>query len=242
MMARFRLDMPVSLATRVVFLLGLTLVLSFILLGIVIDRSIQHHFAQQDANELNVVADSVADKLQRVHPNADIMDIQTTLKQAVTGHHGVYFAVYLPNQNRVLYETQGSSLLPLINSSAQHPISPDSLLVWQSESHVYRGASRIGYMLDAYPVRILVAGNMDFHIDFLQRFRKTLWFILSTVWLIAMVSVWWAVRLGHRPLTKVSREIRDISADNLHIRLQTKTLPDELKELVEAFNTRQIQL
>jgi two-component system heavy metal sensor histidine kinase CusS len=237
MMAKLPFISPVSLSSRVILLVGFALVLCFILLGTVIDRSIQHHFAQQDVNELEVVAQSVKDRLQTLHPDADIEDIQQSLDRAVAGHHGVYFAVYSPQKQRILYQAGGADLLPLAKSVAQHQLSIDSLTIWQTESHVYRGANLNAYMLDAYAINILVAGNMDFHIDFLDRFRKTLWLIMSIVWFIAMTTAWWAVKLGHRPLTKVSKEIREISADNLHIRLQPKDVPNELKDLVVSFNT-----
>lgn len=236
MTTKFSVTTPISLSSRVILLVGLTLVLSFILLGTVIDRSIQHHFAQQDANELAVVAQSVKNKLQTLHPDADTDEIQSALKQAVAGHHGVYFAIY-SSQQQLLYQLEQVDLSPLLEFPAQHRLSADKLISWQSGQHAYRGVNLVGYMLDAHSVNVLVAGNMDFHIDFLERFRQTLWMIMSIVWCISMIAAWWAVKLGHRPLLKVSREIRDISTDNLHIRLQPEKIPDELQELVVSFNT-----
>lgn len=217
-------------------MVGMTLILSFILLGTIIDRSIQHHFAQQDTNELNVVAASVQDILQKLHPDTDKDVIYKALQQAVVGHHGVYFAIYSKDQV-AFYQPKDVDLSLLLKSTAQHRLSADALINWQTGLQTYRGANLIGYMLDAYPVNILVAGSMDFHVDFLQRFRQTLWIIMAIVWCISMISAWWAVKLGHRPLLKVSRQIREISAENLHIRLQPAHIPDELQELVISFNS-----
>ncbi|WP_438864887.1 heavy metal sensor histidine kinase [Neptunicella sp.] len=237
MTTKFSVTTPISLSSRVILLVGLTLVLSFILLGTVIDHSIQHHFAQQDANELAVVAQSVKNKLQTLHPDANTDEIHNALKQAVAGHHGVYFAIYSSQKQQLLYQLDQVDLSPLLLFPAQYRLSADELISWQSGQHAYRGGNLVGYMLDAHPVNVLVAGNMDFHIDFLERFRQTLWMIMSIVWCIAMIAAWWAVKLGHRPLLKVSRQIRDISTDNLHIRLKPEKIPDELQELVVSFNT-----
>lgn len=226
-----------SLSSRVILLVGLTLALSFILLGAVINRSIEHHFSQQDANELEVVAQSVKDRLQTLRADTAIEEIQQSLNSAVVGHHGVYFAIYATFDRRIIYQGQEADLLPLLAGPALQNLSADSLTMWQGDHHAYRGANLLGIMRDAYPVNILVASNMDFHIDFLQRFRKTLWIIMSIVWCISMISAWWAVKLGHRPLLRVSGDIRDISADNLHIRLQPEKIPAELQELVVSFNT-----
>lgn len=226
-----------SLSSRLILLVGITLVVSFVLLGTVIDRTIQHHFAQQDANELAVVAESVKKKLQTIPPDAEIDEVHSALKLAVAGHHGVYFAIYSKPKNNILYQLGEVDLSPLLSSTVQHRLSADVLFSWKSTQHAYRGVNLLGYMLDAHPVNILVASSMDFHIDFLAKFRETQVLIMSIVWLITMVSAWWAVRLGHRPLHDISREIAAISADNLHTRLKPKHTPNELQELVESFNT-----
>lgn len=228
---------PKSLSSRLVLLVGLTLVLSFILLGTVIDRAIQHHFAQQDANELAVVAESVRNKLQTLHPNAQINEVHSALTLAVAGHHGVYFAIYSSPKNSIIYQLNDVDLSPLLHSDQQQHLSAEVLFRWKTEQHAYRGVNLLGYMLDAHPVNILVASNMDFHIDFLTRFRQTLWIIMSIVWGITMISAWWVVRLGHRPLLNISHEIAAITADNLHMRLQPKYIPNELQELVASFNS-----
>ena len=226
-----------SLSSRVILLVGMTLVLSFILLGAIIDRSIQHHFAQQDSNELNVVAASVKNVLQKLSPDASKEEIHKALQNAVVGHHGVYFAIYSSKTQAAFYQPEEVDLSLLLDSRIQQRLSTGVLINWQTEQHAFRGVNLQGYMRNAYPVNIVVAGSMDFHIDFLQRFRQTLWIIMAIVWCLSMISAWWAVKLGHRPLTKVSRQIREISADNLHMRLQPEHIPDELQELVISFNS-----
>jgi two-component system heavy metal sensor histidine kinase CusS len=226
-----------SLSSRLILLVGLTLVLSFVLLGTIIDRSIQHHFAQQDADELSVVTTSVKNRLQTLPHDMQIDEVHAALKLAVAGHHGVYFAIYSKQQSHFLYQPDDVDLTPLLNSTLQQRLSIDVLFSWETQQHAYRGVNLLGYMLDAHAVNILVASNMDFHMDFLARFRQTLWIIMSIVWLITMISAWWAVRVGHRPLHNISREIAAISADNLHTRLKPKHIPNELKELVESFNS-----
>ena len=49
----------VSLAARVTVLVGLTFLCCVLMLGIIVQSSIDQHFLEQDADELNVVAAAV---------------------------------------------------------------------------------------------------------------------------------------------------------------------------------------
>ncbi|NMH65002.1 heavy metal sensor histidine kinase [Shewanella salipaludis] len=224
-----------SLAGRVMLLVGLTLALSFLLLGTVIDHLMRQHFARQDASELAVVAESVRSILAQQPPEAELARLQAALQRAVVGHHGVYFALY-SRTDQLLYLAQGPDLGPLLHTRVQSRLDPELLQPWQAQGHSYRGIALSSTLSDGQEVKLLLAGKMDFHLQFIAKFRQTLWLIMACAWLLTMISAWLAITWGHRPLLLLSRQIRSISADRLDIRLQPERVPAELKELVVAFN------
>src|SRR5690606_9343819 len=54
--------------------------------------------------------------------------------------------------------------------------------------------------------------------------------------LISILATWLAVHQGHAPIRRISREMRKIGSDQLHVRLQPETVPTELVELTTSFN------
>ena len=83
---------------------------------------------------------------------------------------------------------------------------------------------------------ITVAVPIDFHLQFLDAFRRTLW--LTIVASIAIMSLmgWVAARRGHAPLHQIVDRIRQISANQLDNRLSPETMPSELTDLAVSFN------
>jgi len=53
---------------------------------------------------------------------------------------------------------------------------------------------------------------------------------------IILVAAWAAVRLGHRPLHRISEQISSITAEQLGKRLDPATVPNDLVDLVTSFN------
>src|SRR5688500_20403369 len=96
-----------SLTSRVILFVAVATILCLIILVAVVQSSIQHHFAEQDAGELQVVADSVQLVLQQ--PKNNEAQLATALSTAVSGHHEVFFLV-MNQQDQVVYATPGADL------------------------------------------------------------------------------------------------------------------------------------
>jgi two-component system heavy metal sensor histidine kinase CusS len=84
--------------------------------------------------------------------------------------------------------------------------------------------------------RVVVASNMEFHMNYMEDFEKTLWGIIFVSGLITIIVARFAVYRGHSPLRKLSRKIGSITADKLDIRLNPLEVPVELAGLVGSFN------
>ncbi|TVV42360.1 heavy metal sensor histidine kinase [Thalassolituus sp. C2-1] len=228
---------PLSLALHMALLVGLAIVLCFIILGLLVQRSVLHHFNQQDADELRVVALSVEKAILGLDKFTG-QTLESRLQNAVSGHHGIYFAVF-DKQGLPIYTGTEPDFSPLLNNaSVIKSIRADNLYKWQTGDHQYQGAILTPESLNRFidGAKIAVAVTTDFHHDFMQNFRKTLWGLMLLAGILTIVAAWVAIRIGHRPLHRLSKEIQNIDVHNLSHRLNSDHAPEELSELIQAFN------
>ena len=229
---------PISLALRLTVSIALIITLVFLALGWLIERSLEHHFAMQDAEELEVVARSIQQVLTTLPHEASRDDINHRLSDAVKGHHGMYYQVQEAS-GRTLFATPGPDLnLIAAPPTAASDIEAGHLHTWQEQGQAYRGT-----LVDIPPSEgsqqhytAVVATSTGFHDHFLARFRQTIWAATSIAGLFAILATWLAVYRGHAPLREISTRIRGISANQLDIRLDSTKVPIELSELATSFN------
>ena len=123
---------PTSLTLRLTVFIGVTTTLVFLAFGWVIQNSIEYHFAEQDADELQVVAEAVRESLLRLSMGrSDAATLENELANAVSGHHGIFFYVADTN-GQLIYATPGIDLEMIANTvAAVQRIDPESLHVWK---------------------------------------------------------------------------------------------------------------
>lgn len=234
---------PASLTTRVTVFVGITTTLCLIVLGFIVQRSIEAHFLQQDASELQVVAETVRTILSSSGSDTNSAELQSMLSGAVSGHHAVFFLVADQNGS-VVYATPGPDLSEIAQSQTRVArIDAQNIYSWTTEGVTYRGAA---ITLQPSPNTsnsnllqintLVVAISMDFHLEFMNSFYRNLWGVVIGICLFSILAAWMSVHQGHAPLRKVSSQIRDISSDKLHLRVDTNQVPIELVDLVSAFN------
>ena len=232
---------PASLALRLTVSIGIAITLVFLALGWVIQNSIEQHFIQQDVEELEVVAHSVEEALTGPSDAADAgssRDIAQRLAGAVNGHHGMYYLV-TDGSGRTLFATPGPKMAHLAQTQSDTSgVDANKLHVWQEQDQSYRGAVvRLHAAQSTTPLyTIVVATATGFHEHFLVSFRRTVWLAMTAAGLFAIGATWLAVRRGHAPLREMSQRIRGISADRLHLRMNSKQVPIELSGLASSFN------
>lgn len=227
------------LAGRVTAIVGATFLSCVLMLGIIIQNSISGHFAEGDTDELRVVAASVQRALQGSAGQNYHNDIQQRLEQAVSGHHGMHYAVFDGERN-MIFSTPGPQLSNLLMKIAPvEKIGRDNLYRWSENGSTYRGAiieAKDNVENTTDQMIIIVAASMDFHLQFMNEFRKKLWSILGCSSLLILLSAWFAVQLAHKPLHRISKEIGNITSEKLNLRLDPENAPVDLLELVTSFN------
>ncbi|MBZ0091918.1 MAG: Cu(+)/Ag(+) sensor histidine kinase [Sulfuricellaceae bacterium] len=227
---------PASLALRVTVFIGIATTLIFLVFGWIVERSIEHHFAEQDADELRVVVAAIRHALLEGPSERDEASLQKRLAGAVSGHHGVFFSVADASGKQV-YASPGPDLSEISKLAPVSHVDANALFVWQDQQKTYRGAVvRIEFDGHVVPYTVIVAAAMDFHLHYLMSFQRTLWLATLLASFAAILAAWLAVYQGHSPLRGLSSKIRGISSDRLHLRLASNQVPIELAELVESFN------
>lgn len=224
---------PLSLTTRVMTFVALAIGLSLLLIGYLVDNSVEHHFVEQDADELVVMTKAVDRALRKA--GGDSARLDEALSHAISGHHGVYFQVW-DREKRLIYGLSADDFAKPINTFA--PVSSvqvDNLYHWQGDGKTYRGTitqTQVG----GQEYYIVTAIDMDAHIQFLESFRRSLWLIMIFAGTVTLLAAWYGVHQGHAPLRGLSETMREIQADRLHVRLNSEAVPGELQNLVSSFN------
>ena len=82
---------PLSLNSRVMLFVAIAISLSLLMIGHLVQKEVERHFAEQDADELVVITRAVEKALQTAKDQG--LAPEDALARAVSGHHGVYFQV-----------------------------------------------------------------------------------------------------------------------------------------------------
>lgn len=232
-----RFKLPNSIALRSTIFVGLAVLVCLTALHAIVIQSLEQHFAEQDADELNVVFLAVNSKLTEAAINEK--SPKEILIEAVSGHHGVYYHVE-NNKGDVLFSSKGAdfSFYPK-DASTFDTILPSNLLLFSDTEHMLRATkltTNIEHKEAKQTYTVIVASNMEFHMSYMEDFKTTLWLITLFAAIVTILAARYAIYRGHSPLRKLSSKIETISADHLDARLSTNGVPSELSVLVSSFN------
>lgn len=227
---------PVSLASRVTWLVSIAMMLVLLIFSWVSVRSLDRHFAEMDEEELGVIASSVIRALIEVHDGGDTQ----ALRRAVRGHHGVYYYI-ADAAGKTLYTPKDGPDLERFAASGRPVDLADAreMTIWEENGVHYRGAVvRVdgddGLGNDVYTLAVAI--DIEGHLAFIKSFKRIQWWTIYVVMCIAVLVAWFAVRWGHAPIRRANEKIRAITSSKLHLRLNPKDVPIELEETIASFN------
>lgn len=208
-----------------------------LLLGFIIGNSVEHHFEEQDLEVLTGKLELTRHALEKVQSQSDLDTLPQLLDDSLVGHHGLAVVVVAPS-GQTLFVTSGAEF-PQALLTQTHDTPSSRPIIWTSKDGVpLRGISEtIRTGIDgAKPAIVAVATNISHHEHFMSSFRTTLWWVVVLAAVITGFLGWMAVRRGLTPLHAIKREAAVITADRLHSRLQTESIPVELVDLAETLN------
>ncbi|WP_416336463.1 heavy metal sensor histidine kinase [Dechloromonas sp. A34] len=207
------------------------------LLGLLIGRSVEQHFEEQDIEVLAGKMELAKHVLEKALATPSGETLAKQLDEALTGHHGLVIAVVGPNRQR-LDAHVGLDLPPdLLNerfaTGSGRPIKwvANDGLPWRGISATLTTRGQAG---SSYTV--VVATEISHHEHFMGAFRQTLWVFMLLATLAMGLLGWFVVRRGLAPLQTIKRQAAEITANRLHTRLPVEAIPLELGDLASTLN------
>lgn len=228
----FRLR-SLSITWRVLVFVALTVTICLSLLASLLNSSINHHFLQQDAGELEVMTRAIEHQLQGDFINHE--ELAKDLEQAVSGHHGVYYQVRTVDGSNIYSNSQYDFTTSAVSAQMAGKFEIENIQLWQVDNKTFRGLVT-GVEVSGVDYKVTTAIDMGFHLNFLKDFKYSLWTIMIGSCLLTLLAAWLAIHQGLSPLRGLSHEVEDIQTNKMNVRLDSTQVPSELINLVHSFN------
>ncbi len=225
---------PPSLTLRLTLLFSAVATVVLLAFGWIIERSLNRHFESEDLEELRMITEAVKKTLTTLKSNDDFIQVKQRFDDLLVGHHGPVLHIS-DAAGKTLYQSVGPDLSQ-VPRPARALSSTNHIQTWSDGKHNYRILTQRISVAGKAPYTIIAAVAIDFHLHFLNTFRRTLWMMVVGGIAIMGIMGWVAVRHGHRPLHNMVNRIRRISTSELNTRLAPEAVPAELTELATSFN------
>ena len=223
-----------SLTLRLTLLFAVVSTVVLLLLGALIGRAVEQHFAEDDLHMLAGKLELARHAVEKMRRPEDQALLEQHLENALVGHHGLEVMVTTVN-GLTLFATPGAAFPPaLLQEGLSERPRPH---LWDNGAP-QRGIAALAEtgMTDPRMVIVALSTDITHHQHFMQSFRTTLWSFVVLAALLIGVLGWVAVRRGLAPLQAMRRQTADIDAERLHARLPVDAVPAELADLAQSLN------
>lgn len=238
-------DGRLSLLWRTILLLSLCVIVTQIFLYVWIQRSVNEHFEQMDAEILT----HAAFNLRQYMDSNSIVDTSNTKKKPLSQqtlalqNASIDYevkTVITDNNGQVLISVPTGFIDQSAHSGAvkalwqKHHEQPFDLKI--NDRHyraiVIQHASRLA----------LIALPVDVHHQYLAQFNRQLIVILIAITFLLVSIAAFSVHLGFAPLATIRQKMSRINADQLDDRIVIADMPSELRALAESYNAMMVKL
>ncbi|MXH03898.1 heavy metal sensor histidine kinase [Escherichia coli] len=242
---------PFSLALRLTFFISLSTILAFFAFTWFMLHSVEKHFAEQDVSDLQQISTAMHRILQSP-ADPDERKI-SKIKESIASYRNVAVLLLDPQGNELFSSAQGAALRPAVNTAdfGTHRRAQDVFL-WTVEDPSMPAHSGPEMKMETYRIIassgtaafqgktqnyvMLIGLSINFHLHYLDALKKNLLAIAAVISVLIILVIRIAVRQGHLPLRNVSTAIKNITSENLDVRLEPSRVPVELEQLVISFN------
>jgi two-component system, OmpR family, heavy metal sensor histidine kinase CusS len=225
---------PLSIRARTSLLFAGSAAAVLMIAGVLFEHALGDRFLKEDTVELRGKMDVVQKILLGIRTRADEQALAPRMNDVVSGHPGIVIFV------RADAGPVFASGDPRIgNQLAAESVSPgDKPAMREFGSRAYR------YLVRRVPLksangadaRAVIALDVTDDQKFVADLRRYLWTGMATVFLVLGWLGWVVVRHGLAPLRRVSTQVAAVSTKQLDQPLELEGVPQELRELVAAFN------
>jgi len=238
---------PLSLAVRLTLFISLSTILAFLIFTWVMINSVEQHFSERDVYDLKQIS-SVLENIIKEPKKSEAQKIEK-LSDILTSYQNITALLRDGNNNILYHSSKGADLSAILPS--QYP-GAGKVLLWsgkmsENEKHSTMANKNTIYRIIETPIKtsentheapyiLLTAMSFDYHQHYIDTLKVDLIYIALAISVLIVLIVLFAVYKGHQPLRNVSMKIKDISSENLDVRLEPDRVPIELEQLVISFN------
>ena len=210
-----------------------------IALGSFVGWTMDRHFEDIDAAELDGKLELIQHAIQETRDAAAFNSLPQRLNDALIGHHALSVAIHTASGQSII--RAGDAPFPtslLAQPLRQHRMTRSSLRTWEIAPDSYRGFAVIlpSAMPGGSPFQVALAVNINHHQVFGAEIRQTIWIAIACGIVLTAFLAWFLAHRGLMPLREIVQLARDMSAKNLNARLPSESVPVELNDLAQAFN------
>lgn len=227
-----------SLTTRIGLLFFLVAILTFIAVGTYLYRSLFNQLEYRDDQELigkitlmrHLVEESESSAAIRANPHAFL--------DAAANHDRLIVMLKKMNGEAILHTNADQGQLPVISvlPADMEATQKAVTLLWTSHGLAARAIATKSSLMNGEQILIVVARTASDRMELLKAYRMEVWIAALAGTLLVAISGYLLVRRGLRPLRMIAAQARSVTAHRLDKRLDIASTPQELHDLVLAFN------
>lgn len=239
---------PFSLATRLTFFISLATIIAFAAFTGIMLYSVEKHFAEQDVNDLKQV-NATLNTLLTAPDTPEALKINN-ISSALASYRNIAVLLRSPDNPQLYHSPNGPDLSAILaTQDFAQELKSQRMFRWEGSNmppmpgHEASARPTTTYRVIASTIHagdrtytLLIALSIDFHLHYLDELKRNLMMIAAVISLMIIGIVLIAVRKGHQPLRNVSMRIKNITSENLDVRLEPERVPIELEQLVVSFN------
>ncbi|EDJ1003767.1 two-component sensor histidine kinase [Salmonella enterica] len=245
---------PFSLEIRLTFFISLATIFTFAAFATIMLISVQNHFAEQDIKRLKQIHTTLTAILE--NPEESEQQKIDKMNIILPSYRHISVLLLGPGNHFIYRSPDGLALMPVISTAGfADAKSSGEVFQWSDDRMPHnifmrddKSMSQPSWRIMVSTVNVsdgmeikkdtlLIALSIDFHLHYLDVLKYKLLLIALLMSLLIILTVYFAVHKGHQPLRNVSMKIKNITSDNLDVRLDPACVPIELEQLVISFNS-----
>jgi len=233
-----KLIQRMSLTSRIGLLFFLVSVLIFSGVGTYLYRSLAAQLEFRDDQELMGKISLMRHLAEESDSIAAIRKDPHYFLDAAASHDRLIIMLKDVDGNIILHTNSDQGSLPTIAvlPLEMNPVSRSITLLWTSSGLTARAIAAQGKVRSGEKIVIVVARTASDRMELLKAYRVDIGMAALCGTLLAALLGYFVVRRGLRPVKLIAGQASSITAHRLDTRLDLSSAPQELHELVQAFN------
>ncbi|MEE4964433.1 heavy metal sensor histidine kinase [Pseudomonas alliivorans] len=222
-----------SLTLRLSIMFVVSVVVVLVVAGTAFNELSRHHFRALDKQALVEKLEATRLILNNAESAEDPSGIQLQLRALLSAHPDLS-ALVLASDGSVIFSAPPDLELPSLDGGRLR----DDVWEWEHGHHLYRGlTAKVVQTASGQTFTVWLILDVTTHMHFFALLQW--WFgvvLLGSAALSALLG-WLVAKSGLKPVAQVTQVAASMSAGSLKNRIPLEPVPDELRELIVAFNS-----